>query len=124
VQVDTSKPDFSWAERLPEFNCHYAVRKPRPIDGFKPFLKGFTAAHFGAPVIVDEGTSDADYYLGPDYAYKVESTDEDSILACLDLVALSFGTSIWKEMVDRMRSVKERSTHRWFAHEFDQLLNI
>ena len=50
--VDTKFADTGWIPRLGHCNVHYAVRNRRPIDGLKPFLKGFTAAHCRSNIIV------------------------------------------------------------------------
>ena len=120
--VNTKKTDVTWAQDICNYNCHYIVRKKREIDGFKPFLKGFTAAHMNAPVIVEGDNPEADYYLGPDYPFKVDANDMNSITACLDRVLGCYGDELWVEAVQRMANVKERSTRQLFANEFERMI--
>ena len=67
--VDTTTANATWIPKLRECNVHYALRKTRRIDGFKPFLKGFTAASCRSNIIVTRDESDARYYLGSDYPF-------------------------------------------------------
>lgn len=122
--VNTHVSDANWIRSVKEYSCHYVVRKPSRTSGHKPFLKGFTAAHLGAPVIVEDNNPETDYYLGPDYPFQVRANDEKNILAGVEKARDSFGSKNWLDAVDRTRSVKVRSSHEWYAREFDYLLRI
>ena len=46
VETPTGGSTAAWMNRLPEFNCHYALRRPDDALGFKSFLVGlFGRAH-------------------------------------------------------------------------------
>jgi hypothetical protein len=53
IHTDTNQAyDAEWIKKIHHFNAHYALRANLGIDGFKPFTKGFIAAHCASPVIV------------------------------------------------------------------------
>ena len=122
IQINTKTSSTDWLSKITNYNCHYAVRKKRKIDDYKPFLKGFTAAHFSSPVIIDKGNREAEYYLGPDYPFVIKTTKEDDILNCIDLVRSCYGSSLWDEAKYRMQYMKKRSSVEWFASEFSEIL--
>ena len=52
VGIDTAKVEMNWLDALPDYNCHWIVRRRgKAHDGWKPFLKGFVAARCNAVVI-------------------------------------------------------------------------
>ena len=73
VGIDTRDVNDNWLTALPHYNCHWIVRRTRPWDSWKPFLKGFVAARCGAPVIVTADDGDAAHYLGDDYPFYARS---------------------------------------------------
>ena len=79
IDVNTRTSDTEWMQRLAGYSLHYAARPLSQKDGAKPFLKGFTAAHCGANVIVTADDGDASYYLGDDYPYLLRSRSEADI---------------------------------------------
>ena len=89
--MNTRTAETNWFDRLRHCNVHYAVRNRRPIDGFKPFLKGFTAAQCHANIIVPKTEGDAIYYLGSDYPYLLEDDGLGSVLEMIERVKASFG---------------------------------
>jgi hypothetical protein len=120
--TDTKSMNGKWIRRLRHSNMHYAVRQHREIDGFKPFLKGFTAAHCNANVLVPAAESDARYYLGSDYPYILA---DDSLKSVLEMIAYAedtFGGPVWQEGLEFMRSVRERSSVGQICSEIDDLL--
>lgn len=123
VRVDTSSSDPAWLAELPGYGCHYAVRRRREGDGHKPFLKGFTAAHMGAVVIVGADDAEAAAYLGPDYPFAAASAAPDDLLAVIDKVRTAQGGADWRDALDRMAAVRERSSADWFAREFRKVLD-
>lgn len=125
LQVNTKVRDDSWLTHLRQFNFHYAVRHIREIDGFKPFLKGFTAARCGAPILTQKTVGDAVYYLGADYPYYVPSdASEPEILAVLDKAGTQYGGPVWDDAVDRMRSLAERTSNKTVISEFKAMLEF
>lgn len=124
VQVDTSTQSVAWMDELTKYNFHYAVRRKRKIDGAKPFLKGFTAAHAGANIIIQRGEGDASYYLGPDYPYLLkDACSEEDILEALRAIQDDFGSSNWQYGLEIMRDVKHRSSLDFIIKEFRNMIH-
>jgi hypothetical protein len=111
VHIDTSRESSAWIDRLGDYNLHYAVRATRDLDHFKPFLKGFTAAHCGANILIQDSQIEALHWLGSDYPFLLQGpvTDE-TILAALAHLQDSFGGALWQDGLARMRDVYERTT--------------
>lgn len=115
--------DNEWMTKLNDYNCHYAIRQYRKHDGFKPFMKGFVAAHCDANIIVQRNESDALYYLGADYPFLIDdNAPETEILTMLHRVQESYGDADWKHGLDVMREVKERSSNTFVLNEFLQVI--
>ena len=121
--VDTKLADTGWLQRLRHCNVHYAVRNRRPIDGFKPFLKGFTAAHCRSNIIVPRREGDAIYYLTSDYPYLLEDDGFNSVLYMIDRVKASFGSDEWRQGLEIMESVRRRSSLEQVSSEIGALVN-
>jgi hypothetical protein len=113
-----------WIDRLRHANVHYAVRQPRAIDGFKPFLKGFTAAHCGANILVNRQEGDAVHYLTTDYPYLLEDTSLKSVLGMIEKIRESFGSREWFEGLEIMKSVRVRSSDEQVGREISALLEL
>lgn len=94
---------------LPNFNAHYGLRLPQPHNSLlaKPFTKGFVAAACGAVIITDRSTHDAEYLLGADYPFMVNSLDPQETEDMLNFMEDSFGSNIWLEAERRMQEIKE-----------------
>jgi hypothetical protein len=123
--VDTSNDNSAtWLNPISEYNCHYGVRQTRKIDGYKPFTKGFIAAHCEANIIVQESATDVKYYLGVDYPYLLpDDPDERDILYMLQRVLAEYGGSEWNYGLEIMREVRERSSHERVIRDFNCLLS-
>ncbi len=106
--TNTQVSDASWIPKLRHCNVHYAVREPDSTEGFKPFLKGFTAAQCHSNLIVLKDESDARYYLGSDYPYILKDGALESVLEMIDRVKESFGGSEWRRGLEMMESVRQR----------------
>lgn len=123
VRVNTRKSDDGdWFGALGKFGVHYAVRKRREFDGDKPFLKGFTAARCGVPIIVGRADGDAEYYLGEDYPFFVDTVEPASVRAVIDRVQAGPHTSDWECAMAAMESVRRRSSDEHVAGEVRALL--
>ncbi|MCP4100978.1 MAG: DUF616 domain-containing protein [Lentisphaerae bacterium] len=110
-RVNTKRQDSSWMDHVGDANFHYAVRSARSIDGHKPFLKGFVAAHYGANMMIQKSTGDTEYYLGNDYPYLIsQDSNIKEIRDMLEYAKESFGSRDWKFALEIMREVKERSS--------------
>ena len=108
--INTKTRCSKWLDDIPDYNLHYAVRNKRLIDGDKPFLKGFTAAYYGANIIVQRNEGDASFYLPPDYPYYIENDDIKSVKACLAKASEDFGGSRWLYGCQVMKNVRHRSS--------------
>jgi hypothetical protein len=100
----------SWMPRLLQYNCHWAIRKRQYWDGWKPFMKGFVAARYGAPVIVAADDDDARYYLGDDYPFYATGASDEQLELLLLGVDAAFGGPEWDLARGIMRQVAERSS--------------
>jgi hypothetical protein len=123
VGIDTSKVETSWIDRLPEFNAHWIIRRRRPIDGAKPFLKGFLAARCGAVVVAARCDEDALYYLGEDYPFFVPGLDPGDLEAHMVAMAAGFGGPDWGRARAIMDQVAARSTDAVVAAEFAAMID-
>ena len=80
VGIETAKVEMNWLDALPDYNCHWIVRRRgKTHDGWKPFLKGFVAARCNAVVITGRDDDDALQYLGDDYPFYVRGTDAGTL---------------------------------------------
>ena len=120
--VNTKFADSGWIPRLGHCNVHYAVRNRRPIDGLKPFLKGFTAAHCHSNIIVPKLEGDAIYYLSADYPYLLEDESFQSVLEMIARVKASFGSEEWHRGLEIMESVRRRSSPEQIGSELEMLI--
>lgn len=115
--------DRQWMSELANYNCHYGLRVVQSYDGFKPFLKGFTAAHCGAPIITEIVEGDATYYLPPDYPFFVAADDAHGVTKSIHHIADIFGGPEWRYACGAMREVRERSSVRVVIREFKALIS-
>ena len=122
VSVDTKSSGNEWLNAIGDYNMHYAIRHSRNIDGFKPFLKGFTAAKTCANIIttIDEG--DARFYLGSDYPYFAKSRSLSDVSAAIEHAEQTVGAVEWYEALEVMRSIRDRCSPRQIGMEIDQLV--
>ncbi len=125
--LDASTP-MKMAENLHglgNYNFHYAIRGPEP-DGVlvrRPFTKGFTAAVMNANIIANRSVEDVMDFLGEDYPYLVNSTDESEILEMLDNAEESFGSKVWFDALDIMNSVADRISPKSIAGQIESILD-
>lgn len=124
VSIDTSKVSTDWMLQLPSYNCHYAVRQRRDIDGYKPFLKGFVAAYCNANIIIQESEGDASFYLGSDYPFLInQDAGETEILEMLRIVKDAYNGPDWYYGLEVMNEIKARSSNEFVVREFMQMIN-
>ena len=117
VSVDTKISSDDWVSFLANYGYHYAVRNRRPIDGFKPFLKGFTAAHSGACIITSKCEGDALFYLTAEYPYLVDSHQAEAVKTIVQKAKESFGSEEWKFAQEIMGEVRRRSSDEQVVKE-------
>jgi len=121
--VSVSHPlDLRWISRLTENNAHYALRSWDPQDGFKPFTKGFIAAHCGAPIVIAENDEEARYYLGAEYPFRVRDLSLASVREQIRNFAGEYMSPSWKLGLDAMKEVAARSSRRHVEAELRVLL--
>ncbi len=115
--------DAGWMSRLSESNAHYAIRGVVKPGVFKPFIKGFTAAHCGVPIIVASRDEEARHYLGTDYPFVIEDTSVGSVREHIGRFAAEYATARWKSAVEVMRAVAEKSSRQRVECELRALLD-
>jgi hypothetical protein len=123
VGIDTRDVNDDWLSRLPHYNCHWIVRRVRPWDGWKPFLKGFVAARCGAAVIVTADDGDAAYYLGDDYPFYARSLAPADLEMAMATAAAGFGGPDWARARDIMAQVAARSSDAQVCAEFRAMID-
>jgi hypothetical protein len=123
VSVDTSTSRPEWMNQLGDYSFHYAIRRERGIDHFKPFLKGFVAAHCGANVLIQANAGDARFYLGESYPYLLPAkATEQEIVEALRRAKETFNGPEWQKGLDVMSEVRNRSSRDYVARELTVLL--
>ena len=122
VGLDTSKVEMNWLDLLPNYNCHWIVRRSKPHDGWKPFLKGFVAARCGAVLAVGRKDEDAAQYLGDDYPFYVRGPDPKLLEYDMMGIAAAFGGPDWRRAREIMAQVAARSTDAQVCAEFRAMI--
>jgi hypothetical protein len=122
VDIPTSVVDTAWLAALPRFNAHWILRRRKPIDGWKPFLKGFLAARCGAVPVVARDEEDALFYLGDDYPFFVRGLSEAELETDMAEMAAAFGGPEWRHARAIMDQVAARSTDDLVCAEFHAMI--
>lgn len=117
VGVDTARQNSEWISQLPGYNAHYAIRATRDLDYSKPFLKGFTAAHCNAVVVIQRDQVEAELWLGPDYPYFSEGDDDGAVLSVVERMEGEFASSVWHSALDRMADIRHRTSPKRIVAE-------
>jgi hypothetical protein len=118
VAINTMSVEMDWLAALPRYNAHWIVRRNKPHDGAKPFLKGFVAAQCGAVVIVGRDDEDAVQYLGDDYPFYLTSAETAQMEYETAAVIAAFGGPVWARARAIMDQVAARSSDAQVAAEF------
>ncbi|SKA93768.1 hypothetical protein SAMN06295879_1802 [Agreia bicolorata] len=122
VHVDTSDTSTAWMKKLPGYTMHYAMRRNPGADNFKPFLKGFTAAHMNANILIQDTEREALEWLGEDYPFLHRGPiSEDSILAAIERAGRGVGSSDWRFGLRRMAEIRERTSPKRIGAELRRL---
>lgn len=124
ILTNTKTRTKEWIPELNNYNCHYAVRNRREIDGFKPFLKGYTAAHCNSIIIVPKFEGDARYYLTSDYPYLLKDDSLESVIEKLEIFYDGFGSKEHIFAKDIMDSVRVRSSINAIFLEIENLRQL
>lgn len=120
--IDTSREDSAWIKRLPDYSAHYAVRRTRELDRHKPFLKGFTAAHCNANILIQRSETEAVTWLGDDYPYLIDDpVTESHVLEALEQARDSYGSKQWLAGLDTMAGIRDRTSRERIGSELKRL---
>jgi hypothetical protein len=119
--IDASAPENpAWMSALPRFASHYLVRQWQETDGYKPFLKGFIAAHCGAVPFVSRNDAEARHHVGDDYPFLYDADDANLSASFSDFRA-HFGSARWQFALRRLDEVKRRNSPAQIGREIDEL---
>lgn len=119
ISVSTRIQNDEWLNHLSDYLLHYAVRNNLKTEGYKPFLKGFTAAHVGSNIIVQDTQDDAVRWLGNDYPYLLRGVvNEQSILDMLDYAHSSYDTETWQRGLKVMNTIKAKTSDGVIGKQF------
>jgi hypothetical protein len=123
-RTDTGKAsDTSWMASLSAFNCHYSVRERQDFDGFKPFTKGFLAAHCGVPILVSSEDEEAKLLLPNRYPYRFEIRSPADAIDAIDTMRDDFGGARWREATEAMSVVRYLSSGSTISAQLDGALS-
>lgn len=122
VELSTANLEMSWIDMLPGYNCHWIIRRSKPHDGWKPFLKGFVAARCQAVLAVGREDEDAVQYLGDDYPFYLRSADHRSLEYDMMALTSAFGGPEWRRAREIMAQVAARSSDAQVCAEFHAMV--
>lgn len=109
--------DVSWMAQLKNYNAHYGMRLRQPYDGYKPFTKGFIAAHCGCPIIVSADDREAMLHLTNDYPFAAKDSSLTAVLAVIADMSASFMGPRWRTALEIMSHVKAHSSRETTANQ-------
>ena len=133
IVKDYIKPQtFDWKNELRYYNCHIGLRRYDAYAPHKPFTKGFTAAAFRCPIVVDSFNVDAQYYLPSDYPLfspipgPVDT--KEKIREVHSFVQSKYHTPEWDYAVECMENLyrkcnSKKVTQRWKT-VFEKIENL
>lgn len=123
TEID-KKPHADWLADLPKANFHYALRPEIKEYSFKPFTKGFVAAHCNANILVHKEDGDARFYLGDDYPYLIhEKLNEEVIKTYLAKARDDFGGERWHYGLSIMAKLREKQSEKAISEAFWGMVN-
>lgn len=118
VPVNTAQANIvDWMGQLAFFNAHYALRADRPIDGPKPFTKGFVAAWCNAPVLIDGNDLEARRHLPHDYPFVTDRTDLAAVRDALRRMRDGFAGPEWRRAMAAMEELKAHADPNRIARQ-------
>lgn len=124
IPVSTVNQSDEWFYELPKYNLHYAIRQKRDVYPNKPFLKGFTAAHCNANILIQDSEKEAIKWLGKDYPYLLKGkVTENKVLRMLNHIKESYGSDEWKRGLSVMRRIKKRTSEEIIGKQIIQMWN-
>ena len=124
--VGLSAGMVQFLQNYKDFNLHYAIRPAEQTDTiahvFKPFTKGATAAACQSPIIVNRAAHDAEYFLGDDYPFFVDTLTETTVVETVDKAITSFGGPVWVDALERMEELNNRLHPTRIGRDLETLL--
>jgi hypothetical protein len=122
IPVSNTEQNDDWFKELPKYNLHYAIRKKRDVYPNKPFLKGFTAAHCGANILIQASEEEVVKWLGKDYPYLLKGrVTEKRVLEMLDHIKKSYGSKEWERGLAIMRDVRAKTSEEVIGKQLVKL---
>jgi hypothetical protein len=108
VKVDTKAAQAThWMGELAGHNAHYLIRSIDETGSFKPFTKGFIAAHCASPVLVAQSDGEARHFLPPSYPYVADAGRVDDVRRVIGRMQEGFMTDEWRVARESMRGILE-----------------
>lgn len=117
INVNTRKQEMGWLKEVPSYTLHYAIRRYKSHDGYKPFTKGFIAAICNSNIIISGDDHEALSWLGDDYPYVCRDTSIGGILEMVRYAKSSYGRSEWHQGLDVMRRVEHEVSSKNIANQ-------
>jgi hypothetical protein len=122
IPVSNITQNSDWFNKLPKYNLHYAIRQKRDVYPNKPFLKGFTAAHCDANILIQASDKEAIKWLGKDYPYLLKGrVTEEKVIKMLDYIKKSYGSKEWDRGLSIMRSIREKTSEEAIGKQLIEL---
>jgi hypothetical protein len=113
-------------QQLQSYSAHYCVRplaEKNNLRAYKPFTKGIIAAHCDAPIIVNKGIDDVNYFVPDDYPYLLENADEESVLSTIEKIKKTFRAKEWDQALDTMRFIAGQTTPQALSQQFKAIID-
>jgi hypothetical protein len=108
VSVDTRMAeDTRWMNELAHHNAHYLIRAHDEPGSFKPFTKGFIAAHCASPVLVARNDREARHFLPSSYPYLADADEVEDVRRAISRMRDGFMAEEWRLAQQCMRGILE-----------------
>lgn len=122
--INTKKNENqNWISNINRYNAHYIIRRFQDNKVFKPFLKGFTAAHNNSNIIAYINDGDSLHYLGIDYPYLLKDKSLKNVLNMIYYMKESYKSKEWNEGLEIIKDIKFKSSNKFIINEFKDLLS-
>lgn len=109
-----------WLERAPSINAHLSVRKTGREWRYKPGAKVATAAACHAVLLTTRDCSSVEL-LGEDYPFYTWGSRREDVVEAVERARADLGGPAWREALERMREVKERTSPDRVAEQYVEL---
>jgi len=116
-----SKEQQNLIEKVLSYNCHLSIRSEDTVDFcFKPNTKLSFASATNSNIILTRDKSNIELLDGS-YPYYTES-DVDKSLEMIRFAKETYRSSIWRQGLQMMKDVKEKTSLKKIAHHYVDLL--